>query len=135
MDFISFLSPLISHVALFLPHLFHQDIGSSVLNGALSTFLAVAVLLFSTSYVFKTLATQFALTVGLGVLHGLVLLPVMLSIFGPKPYASAEPPHGTGSVEMHASSGEHTIHLEKVVEDNFAENAEAPTKASGDIDA
>lgn len=72
------------------------DIGSSVLNGALSTFLAVAVLLFSTSYVFKTLATQFALTVGLGVLHGLVLLPVLLSLFGPGPFASAVPPRGGG---------------------------------------
>ena len=67
------------------------DIGASVLNGALSTFLAVAVLLFSKSYVFRTLAIQFALTVGLGVLHGLVLLPVLLSLFGPKPFASAEP--------------------------------------------
>lgn len=77
-----------------------QDIGASVLNGALSTFLAVAVLLFSTSYVFKTLATQFALTVGLGVLHGLVLLPVLLSLLGPAPFASAEPPHKTDSIEI-----------------------------------
>ena len=67
------------------------DIGASVLNGALSTFLAVAVLLFSSSYVFKTLAIQFALTVALGMMHGLVLLPVLLSLFGPKPFASAEP--------------------------------------------
>jgi len=65
------------------------DIGASVLNGALSTFLAVAVLLRSTSYVFKTLSVQFALTVGLGVSHGLILLPVLLSIFGPKPFKSA----------------------------------------------
>ena len=67
------------------------DLGASVLNGALSTFLAVAVLLFSKSYVFRTLSIQFALTVGLGVLHGLVLLPVLLALFGPKPFASAEP--------------------------------------------
>merc|ERR1712086_567468 len=64
------------------------DIGSSVLNGAISTFLAVAVLLFSTSYVFKTLSIQFALTVALGVIHGLILLPVLLSLFGPKPFIS-----------------------------------------------
>jgi multidrug efflux pump subunit AcrB len=48
------------------------DIGASVVNGALSTFLAVAVLLFSTSYVFRVLSTQFALTVALGVIHGTV---------------------------------------------------------------
>jgi len=66
------------------------DMGASVLNGAISTFLAVVVLLFSSSYVFRVLATQFALTVVLGVLHGLVALPVMLSTIGPKPFASAE---------------------------------------------
>mmetsp|Transcript_6719 Transcript_6719/g.14657 ORF Transcript_6719/g.14657 Transcript_6719/m.14657 type:complete len:1019 (-) Transcript_6719:132-3188(-) len=80
------------------------DMGSSVFNGALSTFLAVAVLLLSKSYVFKTLAIQFALTVILGVVHGLILLPVLLSLFGPKPFASAElPPDmknpGTESIE------------------------------------
>jgi len=66
------------------------DIGAAVLNGATSTFLAVFVLLFSSSYVFSTLSKQFALTVGLGILHGLVLLPVLLSLFGPKPFESAE---------------------------------------------
>ena len=39
-----------------------SDIGSAVLSGALTTFLAVVVLLFSTSYVFATLSIQFALT-------------------------------------------------------------------------
>jgi Niemann-Pick C1 protein len=73
------------------------DIGAAVLNGALSTFLAVVVLLFSSSYVFQVLSKQFALTVGLGVLHGLVALPVMLSMFGPKPYTSA---HGGESKKL-----------------------------------
>jgi len=76
--------------------------GASVLNGALSTFLAVAVLLFSTSYVFKTLAIQFALTVGLGVVHGLVLLPVVLSLCGPEPFASAERPHNVKFITIMA---------------------------------
>jgi len=66
------------------------DIGAAVLSGALSTFLAVVVLLFSSSYVFQILSTQFALTVGLGLLHGLVLLPVLLSLLGPPPFASAK---------------------------------------------
>lgn len=66
------------------------DIGSAVLQGAISTFLAVVVLLFSSSYVFEVLSRQFALTVILGVLHGLVLLPVMLSTIGPKAYSTAK---------------------------------------------
>ena len=68
------------------------DIGAAVLSGAISTFLAVAVLLFSSSYVFQVLSRQFALTVGLGISHGLVLLPVLLSIVGPAPFSSADTP-------------------------------------------
>jgi len=70
------------------------DIGAAVLSGALSTFLAVAVLLGSSSYVFEVLSRQFALTVTLGIVHGLILLPVLLSLLGPAPYASASPDHG-----------------------------------------
>merc|ERR1712232_1107558 len=62
------------------------DIGAAVLNGATSTFLAVVVLFFSSSYVFSVLSKQFALTVCLGSLHGLVLLPVLLSLLGPDPF-------------------------------------------------
>jgi len=66
------------------------DIGAAVLNGAATTFLAVVVLLFSSSYVFQILSQQFALTVVLGVAHGLILLPVLLSLMGPKAFASAD---------------------------------------------
>lgn len=93
------------------------DIGAAVLNGAISTFLAVVVLLFSSSYVFKILSRQFALTVALGITHGLILLrkyihvscidlppsttiplwpfhsfilaAVLLSLLGPKAFSSA----------------------------------------------
>lgn len=68
------------------------DVGSAVMKGGISTFLAVAVLLFSSSYVFAILSKQFALTVILGLLHGLVALPVMLSVLGPPPFSSAEEP-------------------------------------------
>mmetsp|Transcript_14392 Transcript_14392/g.34816 ORF Transcript_14392/g.34816 Transcript_14392/m.34816 type:complete len:1133 (-) Transcript_14392:385-3783(-) len=66
------------------------DMGAAVLAGGFSTFLAVVVLLFSSSYVFVVLSRQFCLTVVLGLAHGLILLPVMLSICGPKPFSSAE---------------------------------------------
>jgi Niemann-Pick C1 protein len=68
------------------------DMGAAVLAGGTSTFLAVVVLLFSNSYVFFVLSRQFCLTVVLGLAHGLILLPVMLSILGPKPFSSAETP-------------------------------------------
>lgn len=82
-----------------------SDIGAAVLSGAATTFLAVVVLLFSSSYVFVTLSKQFALTVGLGVIHGLVLLPVLLSIFGPKAFDSAEMPHGVSKVDKKVDGG------------------------------
>lgn len=66
------------------------DIGAAVLSGATTTFLAVVVLLFSSSYVFKILSQQFAVTVSLGAMHVLVLLPVLLSLFGPKAFESAK---------------------------------------------
>lgn len=75
------------------------DIGAAVLNGAFTTFLAVVVLLFSSSYVFVILSKQFALTVGLGVCHGLILLPVLLSLVGPKAFEAAESPVGISKVD------------------------------------
>jgi predicted RND superfamily exporter protein len=66
------------------------DMGAAVLSGGTSTFLAVVVLLFSDSYVFFVLSRQFCLTVVLGLAHGLILLPVMLSLYGPKPFSAAE---------------------------------------------
>ena len=99
----------------------------TLVNGALSTFLAVAVLLFSKSYVFQTLAIQFALTVGLGVLHGLILLPVLLSLFGPKPFASAETIEDVTEVVPAETTKEpsYPVKTEQAVEsdeDNFEEN-------------
>jgi hypothetical protein len=44
-------------------------------------------------WLYYTLSRQFVLTVFLGVIHGLVLLPVLLSLVGPAPFASAEDPH------------------------------------------
>merc|ERR1719223_294231 len=89
------------------------DIGAAVLSGATSTFLAVVVLLFSTSYVFVPLSKQFALTVGLGVIHGLVLLPVLLSLFGPKPFEAAEMPSGKSKVDEEADDIPDDLVLDK----------------------
>lgn len=62
------------------------DIGTAVLNGSITTFLAVAILLMSESYVFWVLSRMFMLTVVFGVANGLILLPVLLSLVGPKAF-------------------------------------------------
>jgi len=58
-------------------------IGMAVLNGGITTFLALFFCSFSSAHVFITFFKVFCLTVLFGLYHGLVLLPVLLSIIGP----------------------------------------------------
>lgn len=105
------------------------DIGAAVLSGATSTFLAVVVLLFSSSYVFSVLSKQFALTVGLGVLHGLVLLPVLLSICGPKPFASASAKEANNKEVAAAAEDEEDVVLEPT---NHVQSASSSSDSSSE---
>jgi len=61
------------------------EMGTAVIHGAFSTFLAVLVLAFSNSYIFRVFFKQFFGICVFGAFHGLVLLPVMLSLVGPPP--------------------------------------------------
>jgi len=63
------------------------DVGSAVLNGGVSTFLAVMLLAGSKSYVFRVLFVSFFLTVVVGLFHGMIVLPAMLALAGPQGYA------------------------------------------------
>ena len=60
-----------------------EKIGPAVFNGGLTTFLALVFCGVSTSHTFVTFFKVFVLTVVFGVYHGLVLLPVLLSLLGP----------------------------------------------------
>ncbi|XP_024875784.1 NPC intracellular cholesterol transporter 1-like isoform X1 [Temnothorax curvispinosus] len=61
-----------------------RHIGAAVAYGAGSTFLAVSLLAFSTSYVFVAFFRIFSLVIMFGLWHGLILLPVILSTIGPQ---------------------------------------------------
>lgn len=61
-----------------------KNIGPAVLNGGVSTFLAFILLATSKSHVFSTFFKIFFLVVIFGLYHGLVFLPVILSIAGPR---------------------------------------------------
>lgn len=63
-----------------------SHIGAAVLYGGTSTVLGLAMLVGSEAYVFKAFFKIFLLVVIFGLFHGIVLLPVILSLIGPKPY-------------------------------------------------
>lgn len=63
------------------------DVGAAVLNGGISTFLAVMLLALSKSYVFRVLFQTFFLTVVLGLTHGMIVLPAFLALMGPEGYS------------------------------------------------
>lgn len=73
-----------------------ETMGLSIMLGGVSTLLGTVPLLFSKSMVFRTMCTAFFSMVGLGVTHGLILLPVLLSIFG--------------STSSHSSDGDSSNH-------------------------
>ncbi|TRY73596.1 hypothetical protein TCAL_03344, partial [Tigriopus californicus] len=70
-------------------HTLH-DIGAAVLNGGISTFIALILLVASDSHVFSSFFRIFLLVVLFGLFHGLIFLPILLSLIGPKPYSHYE---------------------------------------------
>ncbi|XP_046861198.1 patched domain-containing protein 3-like [Xenia sp. Carnegie-2017] len=68
----------------------YRDIAPAVWNGGFSTFLAIAPLVFSKSHVFITFFKILFGVIIFGMFHGLIVLPVILSIIGSSPYDLAE---------------------------------------------
>jgi len=67
-----------------------ETIGPAVFNGGFTTFLALSLLAFSKSSIFITFFKVFFLTVVFGLFHGLVMLPVLLSLIGPENLEDAQ---------------------------------------------
>ena len=59
-----------------------QEIGPPVLLGGLTTFLGISPLILSNSTVFRTFFKMFLGIIVFGLGHGLVLMPVVLSLLG-----------------------------------------------------
>ena len=62
------------------------SLGPPLFHGGFSTFLAISVLAFAKSYVFRIFFRMFLLIIGLGMFHGVVMVPQLLSLFGPDGY-------------------------------------------------
>lgn len=61
-------------------------LGPALTHAGVSTFLCTVVLVFSTTYVFKMFFKMFMLIICFGMFHGLVLVPIILLLVGPKEY-------------------------------------------------
>ena len=77
-----------------------ETIGASVLVGGFSTLIGVLPLALSQSEIFWTTFVIFFGLVLLGLLHGLILLPVLLSMFGSLE-SIVEEPHGNNKQLQH----------------------------------
>merc|ERR1719424_947553 len=73
-----------------------EEMGTAVVHGAFSTFLAVLILSLSKSYIFRIFFKQFFGICLFGAAHGCCLLPVLLSLIGPA-YVDAGIAHNGGS--------------------------------------
>eukprot|EP01053_Blabericola_migrator_P009454 Blabericola_migrator_1__9453@NODE_511_length_7942_cov_30_679492_g392_i0_p1_GENE_NODE_511_length_7942_cov_30_679492_g392_i0NODE_511_length_7942_cov_30_679492_g392_i0_p1_ORF_typecomplete_len1629_score239_01Patched/PF02460_18/2_4e116Sterolsensing/PF12349_8/4_4e26Sterolsensing/PF12349_8/1_8e04Sterolsensing/PF12349_8/8_7e02MMPL/PF03176_15/2e02MMPL/PF03176_15/1e07MMPL/PF03176_15/2_3e11ACR_tran/PF00873_19/1_5e03ACR_tran/PF00873_19/1_4e03ACR_tran/PF00873_19/3_2e06FtsX/PF02687_21/1_1e03FtsX/PF02687_21/1_ len=61
--------------------------GTPVFHGAASTIVGIMVLGYSQSFIFRLFFKMMMLVLSFGIFHGLVLLPVLLSLFGKMPGA------------------------------------------------
>jgi len=95
--------------------------GSAVINGGFSTFLAFVLLATSNSYVFITFFKVFFLVVVFGLFNGLGLLPVLLSWVGPAPYSTATHKMITSNMSItlkDLSGSKHAVDIDKLLTGN-----------------
>lgn len=65
------------------------SLGLPIVQGSVSTILGVVALLLAESYIFLVFFKMVFLVIFFGAMHGLFLLPVMLSLFGPNSCSSS----------------------------------------------
>jgi Niemann-Pick C1 protein len=84
-----------------------KSMGTSVLVAGLSTLLGVLPLAFSTSQLMRTVFVAFMGMVVIGITHGLIVLPVVLSIVGPQ--HTVELSHSKKALSAASDNGSHRV--------------------------
>lgn len=92
-----------------------EAIGPAVLNGGFSTFIAFIFLANSDSHVFITFFKVFFGVCLYGLFHGLVFLPVLLSLMGPSAYKVNVFDHNSKKLENADKKEEEEVMLQPVV--------------------
>lgn len=67
-----------------------EELGPPVFHAVFSTFIAIMALSAASSYIFKSLFSGFCSLLILAAAHGLILLPVLLSLLGPNGFYRTE---------------------------------------------
>eukprot|EP00043_Microstomoeca_roanoka_P017557 m.183896 g.183896 ORF g.183896 m.183896 type:complete len:910 (+) comp16660_c0_seq15:210-2939(+) len=75
-----------------------KALGRPVTHGAFSTFLALVLLAFAQSYIFQVLFKLLSLILFFAYFHGILVLPVVLSMIGPDPYPAKKQPQDNQSI-------------------------------------
>lgn len=86
-----------------------NDMGASVVKGGFTTFLGVALLFLSPLEMFQFFVKPLTLAIGLGVIHGVVLVPVACVYLGPDPLPGAmKTPEGNSEKSRSEASSAET---------------------------
>eukprot|EP00753_Platysulcus_tardus_P005631 PLAT13548.1.p1 GENE.PLAT13548.1~~PLAT13548.1.p1 ORF type:complete len:988 (+),score=491.43 PLAT13548.1:88-2964(+) len=90
------------------------EMGTSVLHGGLSTFVAVLILATSKSYIFFVFFQMFFGICFFGLAHGLVMLPILLSVAGPEAHGGpgdSHPEHWVDPYDGKKAEGEGDVEM------------------------
>eukprot|EP00004_Rigifila_ramosa_P003663 TRINITY_DN1390_c0_g1_i1.p1 TRINITY_DN1390_c0_g1~~TRINITY_DN1390_c0_g1_i1.p1 ORF type:complete len:911 (+),score=232.44 TRINITY_DN1390_c0_g1_i1:102-2735(+) len=65
-----------------------EDMGRAIISGAFATFLGILMLAFAPTAINRTFFTMMTGVIVVGCVHGILFLPVLLSLVGPRSFAS-----------------------------------------------
>ncbi|CAN0008284.1 unnamed protein product [Ectocarpus sp. 12 AP-2014] len=80
------------------------EIGPSVMVGAATTFLGIMPLAFASNVIFRVFFKMFLVIISFGFFHGVVFIPVLLSMLPDRLVSHSGPEEGTASITRHTGS-------------------------------